>query len=989
MDILEGLNKEQKEAVTYEGGPLLIIAGAGTGKTTVITRRIAWLINQKKAKPEEILALTFTDKAAQEMEERVDVLVPYGFVDTWILTFHAFGDRILRDHALDLGLPSDFKVLSRPEQAVFMRDHLFEFDLDYYRPLGNPTRHIEALLTLFSRIKDEDITAEQYLAYARKRAHPHTKKFGVGVKKAKSKEEKEEAKQELEVAQAFKKYQELMWEAGNIDFGDQIVLTLKLFREKPQVLKDYQKQFKYILVDEFQDTNYAQNELVKILAGKSGNIAVVADDDQSIYRFRGAAVSNVLEFKKNFPQAHQIVLIKNYRSTRQILDCAYKLIQHNNPDRLEVKNRIDKHLEGQKDGPLPQFILCDNLTTETDKVASIIAEKIKKQKYQFRDFAILVRKNEQAKPFMMALNQYGIPYKFAGASGLYSRPEIRLLISAMRALVDPTDSLSLYNLITSEVYKMPVREAVKLNAWASHYHRPLSYILQSYHQIKELDDQLSQKTIKIIEKVNQDLEKLAQDSTGKTAGQVIYQFLKNSGYLSDLVKRSHRGEVEAEVALQNIAKFFEKVKEFEHISEDHSLLNFKNHLDTLIAAGEDPATAEIDPDLDAVNILTVHKAKGLEFKVVFLVNLYQGSFPVRKQPEPLALPDDLIKETLPSGDYHLQEERRLFYVGTTRAAEELYLTAARDYGGKRLAKLSQFVLEFLDRPQIDTTKNKLSHLEIIQKHAPYQEKAVLKNFYNGGNILSLNPHQIDDYLSCPLKFKYIHILKIPILKHHPVIYGSAIHKAIEEYYIRHLNNYPVKLSDLVRTFENNWESVGFVTREHEEKRLAQGKETLKKFFQKEEKEKRWPTFVEKKFNFILPGKPRIKVSGRFDAVYLEKTKLHGKELDYVEIRDFKTGEVRNQEKADERTRQNRQMAIYALAWWLNTQKLPDKVSLYFVDSELCGEAQKTKEDLKKAEEEIKEVALGITANSFSARPGWGECSRCAYYDICPFTQNTC
>jgi len=248
--ILEGLNREQIEAVTHRAGPLLIIAGAGTGKTTVITRRIAWLLSEGLAKTNEILALTFTDRAAGEMQERVDILVPYGYTDIWISTFHAFGDRLLRENALVAGLNPDFKVLTRPEAAVFFREHLFEFTLSYYRPLSDPARFIEALISLFSRAKDEDVSPQEYLNYAE-----------VLVAKAEQDPQnlslKEEARQQMEVARAYDRYQELLAKEGLVDFGNQFYLALKLLREHPLILKKYQEQFKYILVDEFQDTNYA------------------------------------------------------------------------------------------------------------------------------------------------------------------------------------------------------------------------------------------------------------------------------------------------------------------------------------------------------------------------------------------------------------------------------------------------------------------------------------------------------------------------------------------------------------------------------------------------------------------------------------------------------------------------------------------------------------------------------------------------------------
>src|SRR5262249_53105197 len=253
--ILEGLNDAQIAAVTHEAGPLLIIAGAGTGKTTVITRRIAYLIATRRARPSEILALTFTDKAAVEMEERVDTLVPDGYADVQISTFHAFGDRLIREHALELGLTPDFRVLTRAEQVIFLRDHLFEFPLAHYRPLGDPTRHLQAILGHISRLKDEDVSPEDYLAHAEAlRA------------RASDDEARLEAEQHVELARTYAQYQTLMTRLGQVDFGDQIVEALRLFRSRPHVLRRYLERFKHILVDEFQDTNYAQFDLVNLLA---------------------------------------------------------------------------------------------------------------------------------------------------------------------------------------------------------------------------------------------------------------------------------------------------------------------------------------------------------------------------------------------------------------------------------------------------------------------------------------------------------------------------------------------------------------------------------------------------------------------------------------------------------------------------------------------------------------------------------------------------
>ncbi|GAH25964.1 unnamed protein product [marine sediment metagenome] len=446
--ILEGLNQKQREAVTYGEGPVLIVAGAGTGKTQVITRRIAWLIAMKRAKPEEILALTFTEKAAAEMEERVDILVPYGYTGVWIGTFHAFGDSVLRENALLLGLVPDLQVLTRPQQIIFFREHLFEFPFSYYRPLGNPTRYIEAMVTLFSRAKDEDVIPEEYLAYA--------ERLKKEAEEGSDDPELEEiATQQMEIARTYKKYQDLLAQHGKIDFGDQITLPLKLFRTHPAVLRQYQDRFRYILVDEFQDTNYTQFQLVKLLASRDQNITVVADDDQSIYKFRGAAISNILGFMDTYPEAKQTVLTENYRSTQMILDAAYRLIGYNNPDRLEFKNSIDKHLKAQvREGPSIKHLHYDTLFSEAEAAANLIKKKVEKEGCDYRDFAILVRANRDADPFLRSLNMADIPWTFSGNEGLYTREEVRLLISFLRSVANFDDSVSLYYLAASEIYQL-------------------------------------------------------------------------------------------------------------------------------------------------------------------------------------------------------------------------------------------------------------------------------------------------------------------------------------------------------------------------------------------------------------------------------------------------------------------------------------------------------------------------------------------------------
>jgi len=965
--ILEGLTPQQKRAVTYGDGALLIVAGAGTGKTLVLTRRIAYLIATKRAKPEEILALTFTEKAATEMEERVDVLVPYGYMNVWISTFHAFGDRILREHALELGLTPDFRVLSKSEQIIFFREHLSEFPLNYYCPLSDPTRHIDALVTLYSRAKDEDVNPEEYLLYSQeleKKAHANPL----------DEELREIASKQMEIAATFEKYQTLLAQHGMIDFGDQVTLSLKLFRNHPFILRQYQEKFRYILIDEFQDTNYAQFQLVKLLAARHRNITVVGDDDQSIYKFRGAAISNILGFMDAYPQAEQIVLTENFRSTRSILDTAYRLISYNNPERLEIRNNIDKRLITKaEEGLSVKYLSYDTLSSEAEGVVQLIEQKVTSGHYNYKDFAILVRANIDADPFLRALNMRSIPWRFTGNQGLYSREEIRLLIAFLRVISNFSDSLSLYHLASSEIYQLNPMDLTRCLNYASRKHLTLYEVFIHLGEIKELEE-IPPKSRLTISKILTDIEHFVHLSISRPTGEVLYQFLIESGYLKSLTYSSSEGNEEK---VKNLAKFFEIVESTSKVILMDRVPQFVSHLDMLIKAGDDPPVAEADLEANAVNVLTVHKAKGLEFPVVFLVGLVSDRFPSRHRREPIELPEALIKDVLPGGDFHLQEERRLFYVGMTRAQKELYLSSSRDYGKGRPKKVSQFVLEALDLPHADKEIYKASAEEALQRYAPkISSKGELYGPIDDNELLTLSYYQIDDYLTCPLKYKFVHILRVPILQHHTVIYGKALHDAVQEYQRRKIQGRKMSEEELITVFEASWISEGFLTREHEEQRLAAGRAALRLFYQTEEASGEIPSYVEKDFCFML-GNDRI--IGRWDRI----DEKDGE----VTIIDFKSSDIRKQKEADRRAKESLQLSIYALAYREAFGKIPERVELRFLESGLVGVARKTKKDLAKTIEKIKEAAQGVRSRNYEAKPDYFSCLYCAYREICPNTES--
>ena len=1013
--LLGGLNPDQLRAVTHGDGPLLVVAGAGTGKTQVITRRIAWLIATRRARPSEILALTFTDKAAEEMAVRVDQLVPYGYTDAAISTFHAFGDGLIREYALELGLPTDVRVLSRPEVVIFLREHLFEFELDAYRPLGDPTRFLAALATLFSRCKDEDISPAEYLAHADRVAAEAARlagEVGDGAEGAELADAAaEQARRQAELARAFETYQRLMAANGCIDFGDQVSLALRLVRTSAAARAAIAGRFRYILVDEFQDTNRAQAELVALLAEPHRNVTVVGDDDQAIYAFRGAAIDNILAFQDRYLGARAVVLRRNYRSLAPVLDAAYRMIRFNDPDRLEVRTGVVKQLRPERVSPTPAPVRLEVFASgseEADWIAADIARRVREGS-QPRDHAVLVRANGHADPILRALNMAGIPWRFSGTSGLYARPEVRTLLAFLRVVADLDSSVDLYALASSEAYALGGEDLTAIVNMARRRNRSIWAVLD------ELERQpgilrLTAETRATAHKLVTDLRGYADMAHERPAGELLYRFLRGSGLLARLVATDTPS---AEEALQNIARFFEIVRAQSALLADDRAVFVAPHLATLIEAGDDPATAELDPDADAVAVLTVHKAKGLEFPVVFLPGMVAGRFPLNGRGETLSLPAGLGRGDPVSPEANLAEERRLCYVAMTRARDELILCHAADYGGARARRVSPFVLEALDLPTTAGVPGAGARaVGPIERLAAF-DAARAPTASVAGPItepLSLSFYQIDDYLTCPLKYKYAHVLRVPLAPHHAIIYGAALHKAVQLFHVRQAKGYLMSEAELEEVFESAWSNEGFVSRDHEEARLGAGRAALRRFRAAQlEPDAVIPTYVEREFSFSLGGD---RVRGRWDRVDIVPAGEGSEAItapatalpaapsgagradvvsptlgilgpERVTITDYKSSDVRDPAKARQRARELLQLQIYAMGFEAMTGRLPDEVALHFLESGLIGRVPVDPARLAKARAKIVRAAAGMRARDYTPRPEYLACTYCAFRDICP------
>jgi len=956
--LLRGLNPAQRRAVLHGTGPLLIVAGAGTGKTKVITHRIARLIATKAARPDEILAVTFTEKAANEMEARVDVLVPYTSSFAEISTFNSFGERVLRDCALDIGYPPDFRLLADVDQAIFFRENLFRLPLEYYRPLGQPTRHIQEVLEAIRRLKQEDVRSEDCVRYAEGLAE-----------RALSEAEKETARRYLEIARVFAAYQSLLRSQGLIDFEDQVTLVVDLFRRRPSVLEELRRRYRYILVDEFQDTNFVQFELVKMLSAEHRNLTVVGDDDQSIFRFRGASLSNILNFEEVYPEAKRIVLTRNYRSTQPILDASYRLIRHNDPNRLEFKDGVDKRLKAAARGKAKSIHMAafDTLSHEADAVADRILE-IRRRGGAWRDIAVLVRRNADADPYLRSLNMKQIPFRFSGSRGLYQQEEIKVIVAFIRALTDFDNSRDLFYLALSDVYKAGPYDMSRIAGYAEKKNLSLHSVFKAIAEGGS-PVEIAKETEEIVKRIFADILSFADLAGTKNAGAVVYAFLEKSGYLKSLVSPM---TLESEVRIKNVRLFFDKIKGFSDLVENDSIRSFARYLGLLGEVGDNPATSEAELDEDAVNVLTVHKAKGLEFGTVFLVGLIEDRFPGRERRERVPVPDGVLKESLPGRENYLQEERRLFYVAMTRARRDLHLTWARDYGVRRLKKISPFILEALDIPKMPEEVLRASVLEEIRRYALAENRSKTAAPVQQGGPLRLSHVQIEDYLLCPLKYRFRHVMRVPVLPHHSLVFGRVLHATIHAYLRRRLKGLAVSEQDVIDEYGKNWINEGFLSREHEELRRAAGERALRLFFKREEGSGRRPAFLEKSFRWQEGG---IRFRGRYDRVDFEEAG--------PVIVDFKATAVSSQKEADRAAADSLQMDVYALSFLKTEGMLPVEMRLHFLESDVVGRAAKGAKELARAEGKIREAAEGVRGGAFKARPDWHTCSICDFKTICP------
>ncbi|RCW49215.1 MULTISPECIES: DNA helicase PcrA [unclassified Halanaerobium] len=630
-DILAGLNKEQKRAVKYKDGPLLILAGAGSGKTRVLTHRIAYLIDKYRVPAENILAVTFTNKAADEMKERVKKIVGQKNKRLLVSTFHSFCVQILRREAEKLGYKNNFVIFDTLDQKKLLKEIIKDKNLDTKKT--KPA----AVLNNISGSKNELKSPEKALLTA--------DSFFAKLS-----------------ADIYKEYQKRLKNNNAVDFDDLIMLTVKLFENYPAVLEYYQQRFKYILVDEYQDVNTAQYELVKLLSDKYKNICVVGDPDQGIYGFRGADIRNILNFEVDYPEAEVIKLEQNYRSKENILKAAQSVIK-NNLSRKE-KNLWTDRGEGSK----LELYEAENEKDEADFICKKVEELKKEGSYNYNDIAVLYRTNSQSRPFEDMLMKYGIPYQIVGGVRFYERMEIKDLMAYLRVIYNPSDNINLLRIINRPRRGIGEGTVSKLRDYAEKENISL------YEAGLQADNitALTGVYLKRIKTFFELMEELRKKQDKMALSMLVDKVLDRSGYRKNLQEEN---TADAESRLENIEELFSVIDEYMKQSSDNNLGGFLEEV-TLMSDVD-----SMEDEKSTLTLMTIHSAKGLEFPVVFLVGMEDGIFP--------------HSNSLYERD-GLEEERRLCYVGMTRAEDKLYLSRAKlrlRFGEREMNPPSQFLAE--------------------------------------------------------------------------------------------------------------------------------------------------------------------------------------------------------------------------------------------------------------------------------------------------------
>jgi DNA helicase-2/ATP-dependent DNA helicase PcrA len=941
---LKDLTPSQRQAVIHKDGPCLVIAGAGTGKTTVISERIAYLIREGGVPAEAITALTFTDKAAQEMEERVDTLLPYGMTGTTISTFHSFCGDILKRHAFLIGVDPASKLLTPADEISFLRLHLADLSTRVYRPSKNPVEFLRMLVSFISKVRDENLSPQQVLDHAEEKV-AHSGNAG----------EREEAEKLRELATIYSEVETLYKDHSVLAYGDLLYYAAQILREHPSAQALESKRCKYLLIDEFQDTNSIQNEIARLLAAPANNIMAVGDDDQAIYSFRGANLANILNFSTTYPGTTVIALIDNFRSNQEILDAAYRLIQFNNPERLETKENIDKRLVSHMDPVTDavQHLHFERGIFEYQAIAQEIARLLDSDDYQPENIAILVRSRTHIHGIQNALENLGIPFQFAGDTQFFHQPAVRIALGHLRFLADCHDDLNLFYTLSQPPFSVD-EQILQTHLNAARYANSSLYSQLGASRMEDLPPELVS-TLEYLGK------RFAKGSV-QLPSQALLDFLHSSGWYGSITDKNDQATAEM------LATFYQEVLTYESVHRPTTVQEYVQHMDLLLATDEEiTLQGGAEKYVQGVQLLTIHKSKGLEFKAVFVMNMVQGRFPSRNFSDSFPFPYELT--TLTENENNLAEERRLAYVAMTRAKERLFLTSSELYEERKTkAKVSPFVLEALSVSQpAQTIAAKIpgNSIKTPLEDKPKPDRTVEKP-------LHFSASSLETYETCPKRYHYQYVLQLRVPNSHLSNFGTSVHETLKSWFLT--RNHPDALS-LEEQYAKQWISGGYESKKQERERYDEGLAKILEYCSNVD-ESTEPVALEFSCKARLPDGTSI--SGKIDRIDRNGPDKR------VTIIDYKTSDKPKKRKdlvAD------LPLSVYTLALEQRGYEVAE-VELHYL---MVGEkVSLTKEELSvaaalsKAEGLIAAIHASLDNQEFIAKPEKFSCSFCDYRDICPF-----
>ncbi|MGH9358931.1 MAG: ATP-dependent helicase [Terriglobia bacterium] len=989
------LNPEQQKAVEHGEGPLLVVAGPGTGKTRVITRRILHLIEHgpgggDPTPPRQILALTFTGKAAQEMKRRVAEALPALESPPFISTFHAFCLHILRRRHVDRLL------LDKTDVWIFLRRRMEELGLEFYQKLAEPGAFLHDLNEFFSRCQDELIDPGGFEHYVRAREQHFSARFPHFAPAAASPEETL-ARQELlrlrELARIFHNSRRLIEEAGASSLGSLVSETVALWDRFPGALEQVRGGFRAVLVDEFQDTNYAQVELLKRLIAPPYFITAVGDDDQAIYRFRGASHGAFEMFHQAFPGHATVYLNRNYRSTQKILRAAEVVIAQN------TRHASKPALVTQGEEGRPVYLLkSPDALSEALWIACEI-ERLAGKGFSYGGIAVLYRAHNNRDLLVEEFRRRSVPFAVRGLS-LLSTTVLRDLTAWLKIIASPHDNISLTRALLAPRWRFPEDLAQQVRARAAKDRCSLYDVLKN-DRSAAFSGQLAATGWRDIEKL---LGSLRRSAAVVSVTALINRLLEQLGW------RYLPGSPE----LAYLEAFTKFVEGWEQKSETRRLAEFIEYFDYFVEAGGKIEAAEAAEPSNAVQMMTVHAAKGLEFPVVFVIGVSARRFPSMERKPVIEFPDDLRKGPLPPANIHVQEERRLFFVALTRARERLYVSSFAKTPRQQSIFIDNLLadpivsardIEVIEVPGASPGKSSRSALHAARpRSAETGTKVLLSETARGaaqGRLfaetresgashpdiegwaekpaafsleekLRMSPTAAEDYRGCPLRYKFHHILKIPAGPQAALSFGNLMHQSVRRYFEIRRRSLP-SFEEIERFYASRWKSAGFDDSYQEETYRKAGIEQLRAFVESRNVEALDGGKIQMELNFKI-GLDDLEIEGRIDQVRL----LDPVEDRLVEITDYKTGRPRTQKDADK----SLQLSVYALAAQRALGLKPGRLAFYNLTNNEAVFTTRTPEDLEEAVGVIRGAAAEIRSGQFPPKPGF-ICRWCDYQPLCP------